>query len=145
MLPTASPPPPSGGSAGNRTPVGPVHGEFRTTYVRRSRDYYEYAATFWAKSKPPIFGVIVEGSGTEAPATEGARGVVVHAVIHDSPAARAGIHRDDVVVRFSGTEIVTPDQFFDTVVANKGRKVEAEIVRVPESRVIRVELQLQNE
>jgi hypothetical protein len=139
----------SGARAGG--PSSAMHGEFRITYVRKAVDYYNLAATFWAKSKPPIFGVLVETqgartseSGGSGPSSTG-RGVVVRAVIMDSPAARAGVLRDDVVVRFAGTEIVDPDQFFDTVVANKGREVEIELVRVADSKVIKLQLQLRNE
>jgi hypothetical protein len=122
-----------------------LHGEFKSVYKWQSKDYYDYAATFWARSKPPILGVIVEGQGAPSPTGETGKGVVVRAVIQSSPASRGGVRRDDVIVRFAGTEVVTPDQFFDTVIANKGKKVEVEIVRVADSKQLKLELQLENE
>ncbi|MBK7703848.1 MAG: serine protease [bacterium] len=35
-----------------------IAGEYQTAYVPQTVDYYEYAATYWAKSKPPVFGVL---------------------------------------------------------------------------------------
>jgi hypothetical protein len=122
-----------------------IHGEFQTKFVRRPVAYYDYAATFWAKSKAPIFGVLVEAQRAQVESDANRRGVVVRAVIADSPASSAGVRHDDVIVRFAGTEIVDPNQFFDTVVANKGRQVEVEIVRVSESKVQKLQLQLRNE
>ncbi len=113
-----------------------MHGEFRMVYTKKPVDYFDFSATFWAKSKPPIFGVLVEGTGSETHQTDPSghevkgRGVVTRAVINESPAARSGVRRGDIIVRFAGTEITDPDQFFDTVVANKGREVDVEIVRV---------------
>lgn len=129
----------------------PMLGEFRMTYVRKSVDYFDLAATFWAKSKPPIFGVLVEGRGDKvrqsdpSGETPGGRGVVIRAVIADSPAAAAGVLRGDVIVRFAGTEITDPDQFFDTVVANKGRDVEVDLVRVEKGQELKLKVQLRDE
>ncbi len=141
---------------GGRSPGGPhggpvVHGEFRVVYMKRPVDYFDFSATFWAKSKPPIFGVLVEGTGSETQQSDpsgapvSGRGVVIRAVINDSPALRAGIRRGDVIVRFAATEITGPDQFFDTVVANKGRSVEVEIVRPEGAKVFKQTVELRNE
>src|SRR5262249_50272518 len=92
-----------------------IRGESRLTYLPHPVDYYDYAATFWAKSKPPIFGVLIEahrGAGRELGPTGipiPGLGVVVRAVIHDSPAEGAGVRGDDVIVRFAGTEITDAD------------------------------------
>jgi hypothetical protein len=128
-----------------------MRGEFRTTYVRTPVSYYESAATFWAKSKPPIFGVLVEGTGQRTTSTDAlgvptaGRGVVVRAVIVDSPAARAGISRDDIIVGFGGKVITDPDQFFDTVVASKGHDVDVEIVQTARAEVITRHVRLRGE
>jgi hypothetical protein len=126
-------------------------GEFRTTYVRTPVSYYESAATFWAKSKPPIFGVLVEGTGQRTTSSDSygapttGRGVVVRAVIVESPAAKAGIVRDDVIVSFGGTTITDPDQFFDTVVADKGRDVEVDVVHAARAQVVSHRVRLRDE
>jgi S1-C subfamily serine protease len=69
----------------------------------------------------------------------------VRAVIHDSPAESVGVRGEDVIVRFAGTEITNADQFFDTVVANKGRAIEVELVRPTEAKSIKVTVPLRNE
>jgi hypothetical protein len=128
-----------------------IRGEFRTTYVKKPHDYFDFAATFWAKSKPPIFGVIVEANGAQgsqsSPSGEAlaGKGVVVRAVIHDSPAERAGIQHEDVIVRFAGIDINSADQFFDTVVASKGQVVDVDLVRVADSKVLNLKVPLKNE
>jgi hypothetical protein len=123
----------------------PMHGEFKVRFVQRTVDYFDLSATFWAKSRPPIFGVIVENSGGVTTQSADARGVVVRAVITGSPAARAGVAREDVIVRFAGAEITTADGFFDAVVANKGKNVEVEIVRVAQGKDFRIQVQLESE
>jgi hypothetical protein len=149
-----TPPPRPATLAGSPSRPGPtseIRGEFRTTYVKKPVDYFDFAATFWAKSKPPIFGVIVEANGTPGAQSSASgealagKGVAVRAVIHDSPAESAGIQRDDVIVRFAGVDIHSADQFFDTVVANKGRTVDVDLVRVADARTLNLKVPLKNE
>jgi hypothetical protein len=131
--------------------VASLRGESRLTYLPHPIDYYDYAATFWAKSKPPIFGVLIEGHKTSGHELDPkgmpipGLGVVVRAVIHDSPAESAGVRGDDVIVRFAGTEMSDADQFFDTVVANKGRAIDVELFRAAESKTIKVSVRLRDE
>lgn len=117
-----------------------VQGEFRTTYVPQTVDYYDFAATFWAKSKPPIFGVLVEAAGPQVREKTGGGGVVIRAVINDSPAAQGGIKSGDVVVKLAGTEITGPDQFFDTVVGNAGKEVDVDLLRGSDEKKVRLKL-----
>ena len=99
-------------------------GEFRTTYVPQTTEYYDFAATYWAKLKPSIFGVIVTELDAEARRSiESNRGVLVKAVIGDSPAFVADLLSGDVITAFGGEGITGPDQFFDLVLQNKGRTV----------------------
>jgi len=122
-----------------------MHGEYKVRFVQRPVDYFDLSATFWAKSKPPILGVIVESSAGAATAAPDTRGVLVRAVINGSPAATAGILREDVIVRFAGTEIATPDAFFAAVVANKGRTVDVDVVRVATGKELSLRVVLANE
>lgn len=117
-----------------------VQGEFRTTYVPQTIDYYDFAATFWAKSKPPIFGVLVEAPGPHIREKTGGSGVVVRAVINDSPAASAGVLGGDVIVKFAGTDIGGTDQFFDTVVKNAGKEVDVDLLRGSDTKKLHLKL-----
>lgn len=114
-----------------------VQGEFQTRYVPETTDYYEHRATYWAKSKPPIFGVLVHSMQDRDRQRIGSnRGVVVSAVINDSPAFDADILRGDVITAVSGTVMTSPDQFFDYVVANQGKEVQVELAREKERKTV---------
>jgi hypothetical protein len=118
-----------------------IEGEFQTAYVPQTTDYYEYAATFWAKSKPPIFGVLVrELSAEERAEQQTNRGVLVRAVIKGSPAFAADFLRDDVIIGFAGETIYDRDRFFELVEAHQGQDVRVELLRHGEPRTVVVRL-----
>jgi hypothetical protein len=131
----------NGGQTFERETTKKIAGEFRTQYVPQTTDYYDYAATYWAKSKPPIFGVLVAALDEEArQQLQSNRGVSIRAVINRSPAFLADLLRGDVIVRFAGVDIVDPDQFFDTVVQNEGKQVTVDFVRGGEKKTVTVQL-----
>lgn len=133
---------PEAGQVIEQTIVKSTQGEFKTTYVPQTIDYYDYAATFWAKSKPPVFGVLVQAPAEELrQRLQSNRGVVIKAVIKDSPAYRADILREDVILRFADADIFDPDQFFEVVVAHQGELVEVVIDRNGQQRTFSVQLQ----
>jgi C-terminal processing protease CtpA/Prc len=118
-----------------------IEGEFQTAYVPQTTDYYDYAATYWAKSKPPIFGVLVRELSTEQrQELQSNRGVLVRAVIKGSPAFAADFLRDDVITSFAGEVVYEPDRFFELVEAHQGQEVEVELVRRGEPRTVTVRL-----
>lgn len=118
-----------------------ISGEYQTAYVPQTIDYYEYAATYWAKSKPPIFGVLVrELSAEQRQQQQSNRGVLVRAVIKGSPAFLADFLRDDVITRFAGEVVYDRDRFFDLVAANQGQEVAVELLRNGEPRSVTVRL-----
>jgi hypothetical protein len=132
---------PDSGKVIERDVTTTIDGEYRTTYVPTNTDYYDYAATYWAKSKPPIFGVIVRSlSDSEKVATQSNRGVVVRAVINDSPAFNADILRGDIITSFGGQQISGPDQFFQAVLAGAGKEIVVRILRAGEQKTFTVRL-----
>ena len=107
-----------------------VQGEFQTVYVEQNTDYYDYAATFWARAKTPIFGVLIKALDDKTKAQIGSnKGVLVRAVVNNSPAFDADILRDDVLMSLEGDAITGPDQFFDLVARNAGKTVPVELNR----------------
>jgi len=121
---------PNAGQVVQREVTRMVEGEFQTSYVPESVEYYDYAATFWGKSKPPIFGVLVQALTDEMrQALQTNRGVEIRAVLRNSPAYRADLLRGDVIIAFAGEPVLDVDQFFDAVVANQGKRVALEIRR----------------
>lgn len=124
-----------------QTVVEKTEAEFQTTYVPQSTDYYEYAATFWAKLKPPVFGVIVRPTDEETrQRLQSNHGLIVEAVIRDSPAFLADILRGDVIMKFANQDISSRTQFFDLVQANANEKIELQIERSGELKTMSVQL-----
>lgn len=105
-------------------------GTYQTDYVEQSVDYYDYAASFWAKAKAPSFGVHVKTLDDQAKSELGTnKGVLVRVVVTDSPAYEADILRDDVLLSLQDEVIRDPDQFFKLVNKYAGQKVSVLIYR----------------
>jgi hypothetical protein len=118
-----------------------IEGEYRTRYVNQNTDVYDYEATFWAKSKPPVFGVFVRELDDAAKAAiQSNKGVIVKAVVKDSPAFDSDILRGDVLVGLGGEEIRHPDQFFDLVARNGGKTVTVSLFRSNQKKTVKVKL-----
>ncbi|HUO58025.1 MAG TPA: PDZ domain-containing protein [bacterium] len=118
-----------------------VQGEFHTTFVDQNVDYYEYAATFWAKAKPSLLGVLVKALDDKAKAQIGSnKGVLVRVVVKDSPAYDADILRDDILLNLGGEVIRDPDQFFDLVQRNEGKEVPLILYRAGQELTVNVKI-----
>ncbi|MCR4439654.1 MAG: PDZ domain-containing protein [bacterium] len=69
------------------------------------------------------------------------KGVLVIEVVPNSPADKAGLKEDDVIVRMNGREVEDPDDLIDAVRAQKpGDKVKVEYVREGKRREVEVTL-----
>jgi S1-C subfamily serine protease len=69
------------------------------------------------------------------PETEG---LLIREVVDDSPAARAGLARGDLIVSAGGRPTRTPDDLFDALQAARGGTVELNIVRGTDERAVQV-------
>jgi serine protease Do len=69
------------------------------------------------------------------PETEG---LLIREVMDDSPAARAGLARGDLIVAAGGRPASTPDDLFDALQAARGSTVELSIVRGTDERTVQV-------
>jgi len=65
-------------------------------------------------------------------------GLLVRDVVDDSPAARAGLARGDLITAAAGNPIGTPDDLFDALKAAPGGAIELTIVRGTDERTIQV-------
>ena len=73
--------------------------------------------------------------------TDVTEGVVITEVVEDSPAERAGIERDDIVVSFEGKPVRDGMSFRNMVAAtDPGEKIGMEIIRDGERRHVTVEI-----
>jgi S1-C subfamily serine protease len=69
------------------------------------------------------------------PETEG---LLIREVMDDSPAARAGLARGDLIMAAGGRPTRTPDDLFDALQAAQGGAVELNIVRGTDERTVQV-------
>ncbi|HEY5039206.1 MAG TPA: PDZ domain-containing protein [bacterium] len=110
--------------------VQTVQGQYQTTYVPVNVDYYDYSASFWAKTKPSLIGVLVQPLTDDLKKSyQTNKGVLVKVVIRDSPAYNADVLKGDALMNLAGEEIRTPDQFFDIVTRHAGQKAALDLVR----------------
>lgn len=72
---------------------------------------------------------------------KGREGVLVIEVVPDSPADKAGLREDDVIIRLDGEEVREPDDLIDVVKGKKpGDKVKVEYLREGDRRQVEVTL-----
>ena len=91
---------------------------------------FEYVATYWNRAHEPRFGVPVSQPDDQVrKATQTNRGVVVKVVVNGSPAFKADLFRDDVILRFAEEDIFDTDKFFQLIVSHAGQEVEFEFWR----------------
>ena len=69
-----------------------------------------------------------------------ADGLLIRDVTEDSPAARAGISRGDLIVAAAGHPIRTPDDLFDALQAAPGGSIELNLIRGTDELTIQVTL-----
>jgi serine protease Do len=65
-------------------------------------------------------------------------GLLIHEVMQDSPAARAGLAHGDLIVAAAGQPTRTPDDLFEALAAARGGTIELTVVRGTEERTIQV-------
>jgi hypothetical protein len=107
-----------------------VQGETYTQYVPQNTDYFNYSATFWKKTKPLKFGVLVQSLDEETKKRlQTNRGVVVKVVVRKTPAYNADILRGDIITQFSGEPIADPEDFFEKIRAHAGQQITVKIIR----------------
>lgn len=101
-----------------------------------------YYASYWIKRSPPIFGAQVRDISPELrQSVSGKKGVVVSAVVRNSPAARADIHTADILQKIGDTDLYTAKAFPGVLEKFAGQKVAIELLRGADA--LRKEVQLE--
>jgi hypothetical protein len=90
----------------------------------------DHVATYWAKSQPPVLGIV----NRPLDAQEKARlmrneGIVVELVTNDSPAAAAHIQEGDIILAIDGKPILDPMAVPAFLQSIAGRKVLIDLLR----------------
>jgi len=116
-------------------------GTFSTSYVPYQRQVYEYGASFWRKSKPAILGAVVQPlPDTLRAQLQRNTGVVIIAVMNDSPAFLANLLRGDVIIGIGDNSVSTPEEFSNALQVNKGKKVVVTFIRDGKNESLEVQL-----
>lgn len=119
-------------------------GEIDAKALEEPATEYRYYASYWAKLPSPLLGVHViklkrhQNSPDES--VEEEKGLNIIAVIKDSPAAKAGLSRGDVLLKIGEAVLQTPDDLFAAVKRYQGQTVPVEVLHEQASKQVDVAL-----
>jgi S1-C subfamily serine protease len=104
---------------------------------------YNYYASYWAKLPAPMLGVhiiklVPKTDDDAAPVVN--KGLTILAVIKDSPAAKAGLVRGDVLTKIAGNELNKPEELSGVVRKYQGQSIAIEFERGGEKKVANAEI-----
>ncbi len=113
---------------------------------------YDYFASYWAKLPAPLLGVHIIKLVKNVPSDDeeaGAKkveskGLTILAVIKDSPAAKAGLVRGDVLMKVAGNELNKPEELSSIVRQYQGQDVAIEYERAGEKNVAKAQINSRN-
>jgi S1-C subfamily serine protease len=113
----------------------------KTTYIPYNMNRFDHGATYWVKVKRPIFGVYAADLTPEDRQKIGSnKGLLIYAVIKDSPAFRADILKGDILRKIGDIEIYDLKNFQEVVNQYAGQKVHIDILR--EGQEIKKDIEL---
>lgn len=102
----------------------------RTTYIPYNVNRSDYFATYWVKMKTPIFGVQVRELTPELrKQINSNKGLVIIAVIKNSPAFMADLFKGDILKKIGDVEIIDYNSFKQAGSKYTGKKVDVVILR----------------
>jgi C-terminal processing protease CtpA/Prc len=101
-----------------------------TYYVPKQVDYYEHSATFWRKLEKPFFGALVKDLPDELKAKlQTNLGLVVRAIVLDSPAYAADLLKDDIILKIDGAPVPSAQKFYESIITKAGTEIELSVLR----------------
>ena len=99
---------------------------------------YEINATYWVKLPKPSFGThFIKLKSND---DDSVKGVLVIAVIKGSPAANAGILRNDSITSIAEDFVNQPDELINAIRKNKGKLIEVGYIRGGKPSKVNVKL-----
>lgn len=102
----------------------------QTTYVPYSVDRSDHLAVYYSKTKPPRLGIYVDEIKGEMRREIGTnKGVMISAVVKDSPAFYSDIFKGDILTAINQSPIYSAQQFMDIARAQTGEKISMELLR----------------
>lgn len=120
----------SGGSANfNGTATTNSYGT-QTTFVPYNVRRYEYFASYWVKSKTPIFGVrVTDPTDEQRKESGGNKGLAVIVVIKGSPAFRSDFFKGDMLKKIGDIDMYDVKDFNAALDKYQGQNVKVQLVR----------------
>jgi len=101
-----------------------------TTYIPYSVRRNDYLATYWVKAPTPVLGVYVrEPTADERKQIGSNTGLIVVAVIKNTPAFSADLFKGDVLKRIGDTQPTDLDAFSAALLRYAGQKVNVVLLR----------------
>jgi membrane-associated protease RseP (regulator of RpoE activity) len=108
-------------------------GEVDAKDIATDATQYNYFASYWAKLPTPLLGVhiikLVPKNTDDAEQEPENQGLTILAVIKDSPAAKAGLVRGDVLTKIANVELNKPEELSSVVRKFQGQNVAIEYER----------------
>jgi hypothetical protein len=134
-------PRPPGGDAAAAEHAADTGGARATIGSLPARPKSEHKASYWAKSRPPVLGIMNRPLNEQ----ERARllrndGLVVELVTNNSPAAAAHIQQGDIIVAIDGKAILDPLAVPAFLQSIAGRKVRIDLLREGTPHAVEVQL-----
>ncbi len=123
------------------TSTATTPGTYHTDYIPYQRQHYDYLASFWRRTRPPIFGVTLNPLPDELRTTlQRNSGAHVVLVVMDSPAFKANILKGDVIVQFADKVVGSFQEILDLLPSHAGQKVKVLAIRGAQTLDIDVQL-----
>lgn len=123
------------------TSTSTASGSYSTQMIPMTVNRYSWAATFWRKRLPPVFGARGDALTDELRRKyQRNAGVSVAFIVNDSPAFRANILKGDVITAIDDDEVISPTSFHDICVKHAGQKVTVSVLRGDEAKKIAITL-----
>lgn len=108
-------------------------GEVEAKDIAANATQYQYYASYWGKLPTPLLGVhiikLVPKKTDHSEQESESKGLKVLAVIKDSPAAKAGLIRGDVLTKIANVELNKPEELSSLVRKFQGQNIAIEYER----------------
>jgi hypothetical protein len=106
-----------------------LNASFVVLYSHRVDDDSEFGAKYWVKTKPRIFGAVCVALSGKKSELQHEPGVLVFAVVRDTPASRAAIRRGDIITRIGTDDVPDVSSYKRLIDRYAGQQVSVEFVR----------------
>lgn len=113
----------------------------QTTLIPYSVQRFDYGATYWIKIRDFALGLSVKDLDPDMRAAiQSNKGVLVEAVVQDTPAFKADFFKGDVLKKVGDTDIYTSNDFSKILDSYSGKEVDIVLLRNNQELVKRVRL-----